>query len=304
MNNEKLVDAIGMLDENIIYDAKFEHIKRIPRLVQFIAAAIVIIVISGVLFGSGFYYFKNMGDNYYLTTGKYSFSKEKLLTVCNINLNKISKDNNNDTKNPSYNKSELYKNIGAYTCEIWYADEKKILFTIGTGIFIYDYMSDNIINSFDLEKIRVPGFNQGDVTTYISVDKSGDYALLESSENMFSDNPEIEYHLVNVKNGEVSKIKKNEIPDDFQQFETQDMTYIPKSDSDNNFHYPFAWVSSKMVSYTNSKGEKLDFYMNTDINKEGEVLIGNTDLVIVFPDGKFKNQRVFGSVFPAFKVNQ
>ena len=164
-------------------------------------------------------------------------------------------------------------------------------------MFIYNYKSNNMINNFDLDKIGIPGFNQGDKSSLIRVDKGGEYAVLESSDNWFDVDSFIEYHIINFKSGEVNKINQSEIPKDFSQFETEPMKYHPESDADERFDLPYSWPGEIMASYINSNGERISFYTNIERNSDNRVIIGNTDLVIVSPDRSYTTQRIFGCLF-------
>ena len=167
-------------------------------------------------------------------------------------------------------------------------------------MFIYNYKSNNMINNFDLDIIGIPGFNQGDKSSLIRVDKGGEYAVLESSDNWFDVDSIIEYHIINFKSGEVNKINQSEIPKDFSQFETEPMKYHPESDADESFDLPYSWPGEIMASYINSNGERISFYTNIERNSDNRVIIGNTDLVIVSPDRSYKTQRIFGCLFSEF----
>ena len=95
--------------------------------------------------------------------------------------------------------------------------------------------------------------------------------------------------------------KWEDIPDDFTAFETKAMSYCPKGDSDTDFNLPYAWCGDIMASYTNENKDEINFYTNIEPDENGSVIIGNTELVIVYPDNSFTTQRVFADIFPEFK---
>lgn len=286
MSNEKLIDAIGMLDDEMIYEAKFGKVKHFPHIAKVIAAALIIMIIPMAVIGA-FNMLGHMGTDGVYPNTKYSFRNEKLMKICNINITYESYEPTPDLK-------LTMQYIGSEICGVEYADDEKVVFTSRTGIFVYNYKSDNIVYTFDLEKIGVPAFNQGDDSySILQVDKSGRYAILKSTDNSGN-----KYHYINLLNGEVKDIAENDIPEDMESIETQEMTYYPESDSDDSFNYysPKAHTSSYMANYHNC-----NFFMCIEPDNKGKLLVGNMELLIVKPDGSFTTQRVFADMFPKIR---
>ena len=191
--------------------------------------------------------------------------------ICRMDIS--SNANNNDNINTEeYDINELRSQVGTGIFGVNYADDEKLVITTGKGVFVYNYQSNDMINTFDLDKIGIPGFNQGDKASYIRVDRSG----------------------------EVKSINKSEIPKDFSLFETEPNKYQPDSDSDKNFDLPYSWPGSITASYINSNGENISFYTNIERSSDNKAIVGNTDLVIVSPDRRYTTQKIFGCIFPEF----
>ena len=274
--------------------------KRNNKHILFAAACLaVVIIVFAIAVGKGTDLFNQINITSLSQSSRYSFDNHKLLMVCKMDISPNAKNNDN-INTDEYDINELRSQVGTGVFGVNYADDEKVVITTGKGVFIYNYKSNNMINNFDLDKIGIPGFNQGDKSSLIRVDKCGEYALLESSDNWFDVDSFIEYHIINFKGGEVNKINQSEIPKDFSQFETEPMKYHPESDADERFDLPYSWPGEIMASYINLNGEHISFYTNIERNSDNRVIIGNTDLVIVSPDRSYTTQRIFGCLFSEF----
>ena len=274
--------------------------KRNNKHILFAAACLaVVIIVFAIVVGKGTDLFNQINITSLSQSSRYSFDNHKLLMVCKMDISPNAKNNDN-INTDEYDINELRSQVGTGVFGVNYADDEKVVITTGKGVFIYNYKSNNMINNFDLDKIGIPGFNQGDKSSLIRVDKGGEFALLESSDNWFDVDSFIEYHIINFKSGEVNKINQSEIPKDFSQFETEPMKYHPESDADERFDLPYSWPGEIMASYINSNGERISFYTNIERNSDNRVIIGNTDLVIVSPDRSYTTQRIFGCLFSEF----
>lgn len=287
MNNQKLVDAIGLLDDEMIVNARTPKVSRFPVAAKVIAAVLAIILVPTIVIFGGGYLFGNIGADTASPEFKYAFTDEALMKACEQSLFSIC-----FTTDPP-----VYASIGANPPEIRFADSDRVIFTTDTGIFVYNYNTRELEKTYSLELIGIPDFAQGDVATHISVDESGDYALLTSSENMSSVDRALEYRILDFTKGTVKKIDRSQIPEDFKVFETKNNIYIPKSDSDPDFKYysPNDFVGSQMASV-----EDRDFIVLVDTNEDFEAIIGYTELVIINSDGTFSTQRVFDDVLEKF----
>lgn len=274
--------------------------KRKNKHILFAAACLaVVIIVVAIAVGKGTDLFNQINITSLSQSSRYSYDNHKLLMICKMDISPNAKNNDN-INTDEYDINELRSHVGTGVFGVNYADDEKIVITTGKGVFIYNYKSNNMINNFDLDKIGIPGFNQGDKSSLIRVDKGGEYAVLESSDNWFDVDSIIEYHIINFKSGEVNKINQSEIPKGFSQFETEPMKYHPESDANESFDLPYSWPGEIMASYINSNGECISFYTNIERNSDNRVIVGNTDLVIVSPDRSYTTQRIFGCLFSEF----
>ena len=278
-----------------------KHQRRLKNKHILVAAAClaVLIIAVTVVVGNGTNLFNQVSVTSFGQSSLYSYDNNKLLMICRMDINPNT--NNNDNINTEeYDNNELRSQVGAGIFGVNFADDEKVVITTGKGVFVYNYKLNKMINTFDIDKLEVPGFNQGDKSSRIRVDKSGEYAILESSDNWFDIDSIVEYHYINFKSGEVKKINQSEIPKDFSLFETEPMKYHPDSDSDKEFDLPYSWPSEITASYINSNGESITFYTNIERSSDNKVIVGNTDLVIVSPDRRYTTQKIFGCIFPEF----
>ena len=282
MNNQKLVDAIGLLDDEMIVNARNAKIKRYPLAVKIAAAVIAVLLVpAAVIFGGG-YIFGHIGSSACDPALKYAFTEEALMEICQQPMGSVCM-----TSNPP-----VYFSVSAMPPEIHYVDKDKIVFTTLEGVFVYNYNTLQIEKSFSLDKIGIPHFSQGDVATDISVDVSGDYALLTSSENMSSADRELEYRILDFISGKVEKIESSQIPENFKAFKTEENIYKPLSDSELEFEFYEAkdFPSSQMVSL----GDK-DFFLVIDVGESEafNALLGYAEVIIVNPDKSFTSKSLF-----------
>lgn len=295
MNNEKLIDAIGLIDDKMIADAKLGRIKKHRYLIPAIAAVLVVLIIPSFIFGAG-YLFGHLGAGGVPDPMlRYSYDSNKLLSICRINL-KATDNKNKKAVSPDYNYKELRSHVGAGIFGVEYADEEKVVITTGKGIFIYNYKQDYTIINFDLDKIGVPGFNQGDSASYIRVDKSGRYCVMDSSDGWGIKDSVIEHRIIDFENGTVRLINEDDIPEDFEPFKTIQIDLYSKK----NKELPHGFPGDVAASYTKSDGEKQIFYTNIEADSGAETLVGKTDLVIVSPDKSYTTQRIFANLYDEF----
>lgn len=259
-----------------------------------IAAAIALVTAVTLL---AFNPFKWGESTLRYTVTEYSFREDKLRQLCESDVNVHNVENHNGGKEYE----ELFQNVGSGISGVVYADAEKVVFTTGRGVFVYDYQKEQMLLTFDLDTLGVPGFNQGDVASAIEVDNKGQYALLISSDNWSDSKPEYEYHKLDFASGEAVQIAQKEIPADFSPVLPEARRYFPKSDSDTAYDLPDSWPSSRMASYINENSEIIGFYTNIERDQDGRVTVGNMDLVIVQPDRSYTTQRVFAGLFPQFQ---
>ena len=288
-----LTQRIKTMDTEQLKRSNNKHILAVA-----VCLAVVMIVVA-VAVGKRTDLFSQISVSPNSQSVKYSYDNKKLLMLCRMDISPNA--NNNDNINTEeYDNNELRSQVGAGIFGVNFADDEKVVITTGKGVFVYNYKLNKMINTFDIDKLEVPGFNQGDKSSRIRVDKSGEYAILESSDNWFDIDSIVEYHYINFESGEVKKINQSEIPKDFSLFETEPMKYHPDSDSDKEFDLPYSWPSEITASYINSNGESITFYTNIECCSDNKVIVGNTDLVIVSPDRSYTTQKIFGCIFPEF----
>lgn len=321
MNKDKLVDAIGMLDEEMLFSAQNSK-SKVFSLARVVAAVLVLLLISGAVLGS----ISLLGNR---EIKDYSFSRDEMRLLCNTVIisrgqtlggysdetptiagpssgepdsNKgsaIVTTSSADEIKFSSTQSSVNALVGANPCEIRYADGEKIVFTTHTGIFVYNYVLEEIVASFSLEKMEIHGFNQGDKATSISVHKSGDYAVLTTSDEMSSYNAKKEYRIVDFRDSSVKEINGQQIPEDFKPYILESNDYLPKGDNDTEFRYytPNAFVSSqKATARCAQTKEVADFIIRIEPDSEGKVTYGNAELLVITPSGSFDTKRLFSSI--------
>ena len=127
----------------------------------------------------------------------YSFSAEKLAALCR--------------EKPVWKKT-AEKNVGAWQPEIEYADGEKVVFSVASGVFVFDCCSGEFINTFDLEKLGVPSFSQGDTFSSLEVSSDGGCGLLYS--HTTGKAPEYtlteEYRELDLKSGTAKRLDSGE----------------------------------------------------------------------------------------------
>lgn len=281
MNNEKLVDAIGLLDDEMIIDARNPKIRRYPTAVKAVAAVLAVLLVSaGVVFGAG-KILGNLGADAADPKYRYAFTEEALAGICRQSMYSVA-----TTSDPPVGAT-----IGAAPPEILYADEKKVVFLTYEGVYVYDYIAEQLDTSFSFEKIGVPNSCQGDKTTRVSVSKDGKYMLLTSSENMSSPDRKLEYRIVRLQTADIDILGKNETPD-FDAYVTEKNIYL-YNEPDYDFIDANDFAGSKMASV----GDR-DFFVM--VNSDYGAVIGNTELVIVNSDGTFTSRKVFAKIFEEY----
>ncbi len=284
MNSDKLVDAIGLLDDNMINNARNPKIKRYPVVIKVIAAVLTVLLVPAVvIFGAG-KILGNLGADAADPKYRYAFSEQALASICQQSMYTAVL-----TTNPPVGVT-----IGANPPEILYADEEKVVFLTYEGVYVYYYIEERLDTTFSFEKIGVPNAGQGDKATHVSISKDGKYMLLTSSENMSDAYRKYERRIINLKNADMEVLDKTKTPD-FDVFATEESIYNP-AESDFEFMDEKDFVGTRMASIGDT-----DFFVMVDTDENFGAVIGNTELVIVNSDGSFSTQRVFGGIFEAYR---
>lgn len=284
MNNEKLVDAIGLLDDKMISDARNPKIKTYPTAIKVIAAVLAVLLIpTFVIFGVG-KILGNLGADAADPKYRYAFTEQALADICQQSMYTTVL-----TTNPPVGAT-----IGANPPEILYADDEKVVFLTYEGVYVYYYIDEQLDTTFSFEKIGVPNAGQGDKATHVSVSKDGKYLLLASSENMSSPDRKLEYRIIRLQTADMHIADKKEVSD-FYIFDTVENTY-------NTHEGDFEFIDAKDFAGLRmaSVGDR-DFFVMVDTDENLGAVIGNTELVIVNSDGSFSTRRVFGGIFEEYR---
>lgn len=280
MNSKKIVDAIGMLDDKMITDAREPKINRFSTAVKVVAAVLAVLLIPTVVIFGGGQLLGRLGADAADPKYRYAFTQEALMGIC---------------KQTMYSKSadDGLMCISANPPEICYADSEKVIFITFEGIYVYNYKEECLEYTVSLDEIGVPYFSQGDRSTYISISESGDYALLTSSENMSSVDRILEYRILNLKNCDIDVPGENETHN-FNAFKTE-ANYYRNANNTLGIFEPDDFVSDRMARFENT-----DFFVMIDTDETEGALIGFAELVIVNTDGSFTTQRIFDEVSENF----
>lgn len=174
---DKLVDAVGLLDDAIITHAKFSRTYARRFITGVAAAALAVLLIPlGTLFflatrpaGAPA---PNGGAPRLLSKEECAFPQAELRRYVNQSVN-LSPD---ATMPGSY----YEQSYGANLPEIAYADLERVVFRHGNGVFVYSTKAHEITATYDLEKLGLPPFMQGSVSSWLYVDDLGLYAYLGS----------------------------------------------------------------------------------------------------------------------------
>ena len=152
-----------------------EHLKRSKNkhILAVAVCLVVVMIVVAIAVGKGTDLFSQISVSPNSQAVKYSYDNKKLLMICRMDISPNA--NNNDNINTEeYDINELRSQVGTGIFGVNYADDEKVVITTGKGVFVYNYQSKDMINTFDLDKIGIPGFNQGDNASYICVDRSGE----------------------------------------------------------------------------------------------------------------------------------
>ena len=278
MNNEKLIDAIGMLDEKLIVEARKKHF-HVSFYKKAIVAVLIIALIPVAVFTGMQYFGRHMYADSSDPKYKYAFDTAEYKALCEQSL--IVDSNPNVVIDPY----TMGSSIGSVPIEICYADSNRIVFTTYNGIFVHYRNEHNYIEcSYSMKKMNLPGFNQGDKTTFIKVDKTGEYALLMSSQNMSQVGADISYNILDFATGKLTEIDKDETPKNFEAFELSKNSFVKNFDD---------VLSTHMASYENSNGEKIDCYISVPKDDKKGYIIGNAQLVEIDNSNNGKTYDLF-----------
>lgn len=286
MNKDKLVDAIGLLDDKMIADAKTKK-ARTPIYKQIIAAVLIITLIPVALFGGMSLFGRFMYAGSSGLSIEYEFNILELSSLCRTSFDV---EINTDV---GINPNSLNNTLGANPIEIRHANEMRVIFTTQDGIFeFFKYNDDYIESSFSLKKMGLPSFNQGDSTTLMQVDEYGENALLISSENMSQADADICYQNLNFVRNELTDIEKSEALR-FDAYELSENRYIH---TNKDFALNSDWLSSKMAVYYDEKGREVECFIKVPKDVEKGYIIGNAELVEVYEDGSYRIYDLFKQI--------
>ena len=164
-------------------------VQRFPVKQLAIAAAVVLAVAIGAVA------FWLTAANARPAKNAYSFSAEKLAAFC---------------KQESIADKTAQQKGGAWVPYLAYADGQKAVFGVAKGIFVFDYQNGTFLNTFDLDKIGVPSFGQGDNISRLSASADGKFALLYSHIAPENGGYREEYREINLETGEITLLDDEE----------------------------------------------------------------------------------------------
>lgn len=286
MNKDKLIDAIGLIDDELIFKAKNTK-PRTSAYKSIIAAVLIITLIPAALFGGMSLFGRFMYAGSSGPSMEYEFNILELSSLCRTSFDaQLNLD-------VGINPNSLSNNLGANPIEIRHANEMRVIFTTQDGIFeFYKYDYDYIESSYSLKKMGLPSFNQGDSTTLIQIDEYGENALLISSENMSQTGADISYKNLNFVRNEMTDIEKRDALS-FDAYELSENRYINTS---KDFVSNTDWLSSKMAVYYDENGKKVESFIRVPKDEENGYIIGNAELVEVREDESYKIYDLFKQI--------
>ncbi len=289
MNSYELLKAIGDIDDALISevpDNTKAHNKR--SFLITVAACLIITIIASAVF-----FIPKTAKSYTpvitVSTNKYSFSDNEIKALCQKSISSqlslsAPVDDNEVPEGTVIVHEDLNTMVGVTAPDIHFANKEYVVFTLYDGIFIYNYKSDEIINSISLQKLGLPRFGQGTEISSVQVEKTGRYALLFSS----FDNEKFttEYRKLDLFTGECTLLKNR-----YEFTDKYELLSLELSEYNNHV------ISTHIV-----KIEDSEHYCRMQIeNKNGRGLLGYTELRIENrKDNTEKTYRVFGSIEPSF----
>lgn len=202
----------------------------------------------------------------------YSFSAEKLAAFCG--------------KDKAIADKTADRQVAAWTPQIAYADSEKVVFGVATGVFVFDYHSGTFLNTFDLDKIGVPAFAQGDSFSSLTASDDGKRALLYSHTHGA---PAEEWRLLNLETGEVGMLAGEEAF--FEKYNSFQTTPVHINERDE---LP-GWIFSSFAAVTESSR----YLMALDF-QHGAGSLGSLRLIVM--DSKTGEIRSTVSVFENVKA--
>ena len=104
--------------------------------------------------------------------------------------------------------------IGAVMADIDYADDNKLIFHYGEGLFVINHHTGEIKFAMSIPKFNVSQAQQGSNILDVKIDKDGKYAYL-SSVGSADEIKDYDKYIINLENGEV---KKGAMPENAELF--------------------------------------------------------------------------------------
>lgn len=175
--------------------------------------------------------------------------------------------------------------IGAVMADIDYADDNKLIFHYGEGLFVINHQTGEIQFAMSIPKFNVSQAQQGSNILDVKIDKDGKYAYLSS---VGSDDEIKDYdkYIINLENG---KVKKGAMPENAELF-----TGI--ADTFTTVQNPVGWYSNNCIV----SNDKI-YYLTSETGA-----VNGMQLIIVNrADGEIEVKQIFDNTsVPAYSQTE
>ena len=166
--------------------------------------------------------------------------------------------------------------IGAVMADIDYADENKIIFHYGEGLFVINHQTGKIQFAMSIPKFNVSQAQQGSSILDVQINKGGKYAYLFSVGPVY-EIQDYDNYIINLENGEV---KKGTMPENTELF-------AGIADTFRTVQNPVGWYSNNCI--VNS--DKIYYLTSVTGTVNGMQLI-----IVHRGDGDIEPKQIFGNI--------
>ncbi len=175
--------------------------------------------------------------------------------------------------------------IGAIMADIDYADDNKLIFHYGEGLFVINHQTGEIQFAMSIPKFNVSQAQQGSNILDVKIDKDGKYAYL-SSVGPADEIKDYDKYIINLENGEV---KKGAMPENAELFPGI-------ADTFTTVQNPIGWYSNNCI--VNS--DKIYYLASVTGTVNGIQLI-----IVHRADGEIECKQIFDTLsIPTYLQNE
>ena len=164
--------------------------------------------------------------------------------------------------------------IGAVMADIDYADDNKLIFHYGEGLFVINHQTGEIQFAMSIPKFNVSQAQQGSNILDVKIDKDGKYAYL-SSIGSADEIKDYDKYIINLENGEV---KKGAMPENAELF-------IGIADTFTTIQNPIGWYSNNCIV----SDDKI-YYLTSETG----AVNGMQLITVNKADGETEHKYIFG----------